>query len=100
MPWRATWSSICSRNGSPVLKRAAPLPSRSTRTRICVSLVLRTTSAARVSEGFMEGVEQYTVFLRRADRDAQALRERRMELANQHTLARERFVAALGVRHA
>src|SRR5919199_3218786 len=100
MLWRATWSSMCSRKGIPVSSRAAPLPSRSTRTRICVSFVLRTTSAARVSEGFMEGLEQYTVFLRRADRDAKTLRERRVQLAHEHALARECGERALGVGHA
>ena len=45
MPWRATWSSMCSRNGMPVASFATPLPSRFSRTRICVSLVLRSTSA-------------------------------------------------------
>src|SRR3990167_211553 len=44
-PCRATCSSMCSRNGSPVSIRATPRPSRFTETVIWVSLVLRDTSA-------------------------------------------------------
>src|SRR3954468_22386113 len=99
MPWRATWSSMCSRNGMPVASRATPVPSRSTRARICVSFVLRTTSAVRMSERFVQRVEKYTVFIRGADRDAQAVGERRMQVAHQHALALECLVSARGVGH-
>ena len=40
-------SSMCSRNGMPVASLATPFPSRLSRTRICVSLVLRSISAVR-----------------------------------------------------
>ena len=61
MPWRATWSSMWSRNGMPVASSARPLPSRSTLTAICVSRVSRSTSrlarrgagGAEVAEGLI-----------------------------------------------
>src|SRR5438093_2464575 len=82
--WRATWSSMCSRKGSPVESFASPLPSRLSRTRIRVSLVLRTISALRMSKRFLEGGEQYTVFVGRADRDPQAIAQSRMQIPHQH----------------
>src|SRR5438046_813402 len=91
---------MCSRNGRPVASLATPRPSRSTFTRIWVSFVLRVTSAVRISERFLERVEQYTVFIRRADRDAQAVGEAGVEVAHQHALARERLVAARGIGYA
>src|SRR5437899_5191524 len=100
MPWRATWSSMCSRNGMPVARRATPVPSRSTRTRICVSFVLRATSAVRISERFLQRAEQYTVFVRRADRDAQAIGERRVQVSHEHALTAQPLVSARGVTHA
>src|SRR5207302_10827853 len=98
--WRATCSSMCSRNGSPVESFASPLPSTLSRTRIRVSLVLRTTSAVRMSKRFLEGAEQYTVFLGRADRDAQAVAQSRMQILHQHALAPERLIGALGLENA
>src|SRR5207302_9764013 len=98
--WRATCSSMCSRNGSPVESFASPLPSTLSRTRIRVSLVLRTTSAVRMSKRFVEGGEQYTVFLGRADRDAQAIAQSRMQVLHQHALAPERLIGALGLSNA
>ena len=52
-------------------------------TRICVSLVLRVTSAVRmVSAALLSArFEQYAVFFRRADREAQAVGEQRMQFA-------------------
>src|SRR6267378_6691888 len=93
--WRATWSSMCSRNGSPVESFASPLPSRLSRTRMRVSLVLRTTSAVRMSKRFLEGGEQYTVFVGRADRDPQAIAQSRMQIPHQHALPLQRFVSPL-----
>src|SRR5712691_5550185 len=89
-------SSMCSRNGSPVDSFASPLPSRLSRTRMRVSLVLRTTSAARMSKRFLEGGEQYTVFVGRADRDPQAIAQSWMQIPHQHALPFQRFVSALG----
>src|SRR5207302_3822108 len=97
--WRATCSSMCSRKGSPVESFASPLPSTLSRTRIRVSLVLRTTSAVRMSKPFLEGGEQYTVFLGRADRDAQAIAQPRMQILHQHALALELCIGALRLWH-
>src|SRR6185295_12232295 len=47
-PWRATWSSMWSRKGTPVASSARPAPSRSMDTVMRVSLVLRVTSALRI----------------------------------------------------
>src|SRR6185295_5234895 len=104
MPWRATWSSMCSRNGSPVESLAWPRPSRSSLSRICVSLVLRVTSACLISDlslqRFSQGGEQYTVFIRRADRDAQAIAQRRaVQVLHQHALRAQLLVGAVGVGH-
>src|SRR5437762_6430016 len=98
--WRATWSSMCSRKGSPVESFASPLPSTLSRTRIRVSLVLRTTSALRMSKRFLEGGEQYTVFVGRADRDPQAIAQSRMQIPHQHALPPQRLVSALRPRNA
>src|SRR3989442_12167786 len=98
--WRATWSSMCSRKGSPVDSFASPLPSTLSRTRIRVSLVLRTTSALRMSKRFLEGGEQYTVFVGRADRDAQAIAQSWMQILHQHALPLQRFVSGLCPWHA
>ena len=46
-PWRAIWSSMWSKKPMPVDSLACPVPSRLTRTVICVSAVLRETSAVR-----------------------------------------------------
>src|SRR3984893_16525625 len=106
MPWRATWSSMCSRNGSPVESFAAPLPSRSTRTRIWVSLVLRVTSAVLTmeflsSQRLTQRVEQYTVFVRRADGYAQAIAHRRhVQILHQDALAPQALECAVRVGHA
>src|SRR4051812_45985629 len=95
---------MCSRNGRPVESLAAPWPSRFTFTRICVSLVLRVISACltftRSSQRFAQCREQYTVFVRRADVDAQAIVESRVKIAHQHALALERLVGRVGVPHA
>src|SRR2546429_5414423 len=77
---------MCSRKGSPVDSFASPLPSTLSRTRIRVSLVLRTISALRMSKRFLEGGEQYTVFVGRADRDPQAIAQSRMQVrSEEHT---------------
>ncbi|CPL47672.1 Uncharacterised protein [Bordetella pertussis] len=47
-PWRAIWSSMWSRNGTPVSMVCLPVPSRLTATRMRVSLVLRVISAVRM----------------------------------------------------
>src|SRR5437870_13823485 len=91
---------MCSRKGSPVESFASPLPSRLSRTRIRVSLVLRTISALRMSKRFLEGGEQYTVFVGRADRDPQAIAQSRMQVPHQHALALQRFISALRPRNA
>src|SRR5438046_9915030 len=98
--WRATWSSMCSRKGSQVESFASPLPSTLSGTRIRVSLVLRTTSAVRMSKRFLEGGEQYTVFVGRADRDPQAIAQSRMQIPHQHALPPQRLVSALRPRNA
>src|SRR5690606_2542621 len=46
-PWRAIWSIMCSRNGTPVSKLALPVPSRLISTVIWVSRVFRSTRALR-----------------------------------------------------
>src|SRR5450631_4270567 len=46
-PWRATWSSMWSRNGTPVEMSAWPLPSRPMSTTIEVSRVMRSMRAQR-----------------------------------------------------
>src|SRR2546428_9515631 len=86
---------MCSRKGSPVESFASPLPSTLRRTRMRVSLVSRTTSAVRMSKRFLEGGEQYTVFVGRADRDPQAIAQSRMQILHQHALPPQRFVGAL-----
>src|SRR5579859_5632894 len=48
MPCRATWSSIWSKNPTPVASFDLPPPSRLSRTSICVSRVLRVTWAWRM----------------------------------------------------
>src|SRR5690554_4536 len=48
-PWRAIWSSMWSRKGTPVLMVWRPVPSRLIETRTRVSLVLRVISAVRMS---------------------------------------------------
>src|SRR5256885_13698657 len=88
---------MCSRNGRPVASLATPRPSRSTRTRIWVSFVLRRTSAVRISERFLERIEQYTVFIRRADRHAKRLSDPRMQVAHQHALPAQGLVRMDGV---
>src|SRR5260221_463408 len=50
MPWRATWSSMWSKNPTPVASLDLPLPSRLRRTSICVSRGLRVTWAWRMGE--------------------------------------------------
>src|SRR5262249_42950083 len=102
MPWRATWSSMCSRNGMPVASLAVPVPSRFTRTRICVSLVLRSTSAVLGFTSFRsflqrlsQSCDQYTVFLGRADGEPQAVGERwqaAVEVAHEHALCAKAFI--------
>src|SRR5690606_30549803 len=46
-PWRAIWSSMCSRKGTPMAKFALPVPSRLTAALMRVSRVLRSTNALR-----------------------------------------------------
>src|SRR3990172_9373976 len=98
-PWRATCSSMCSRNGMPILSAQRPSPSRFTPTVICVSLVLRVTLALRVmtnvilSQGPLQGIEEARVFLRRAHGYAQAAGEHRVavvQILDEHLLLLER----------
>src|SRR5690606_36931974 len=56
-PCRAIWSSIWSRNGTPVSTFSRPVPSRLTATRIWVSLVFRVIAAVR-----RMGFEKESVF--------------------------------------
>src|SRR5215469_7506859 len=55
-PCRAIWSSMWSRNGTPVASFCSPEPSRLSFTLICVSLVLRTTCATRMAISFKQPV--------------------------------------------
>ena len=50
-PWRATWVSMCSKNGNPVCRSLAPEPSRFRASSICVSRVFRVTLAVRAAVG-------------------------------------------------
>src|SRR5690554_7217905 len=45
--WRAIWSIMCSRKGTPVSKQALPVPSRLISTEIWVSRVFRSTRVLR-----------------------------------------------------
>src|SRR5258706_10722 len=90
-PWRATCSSMWSRNGTPVAIFDLPFPSRLSLTPIFVSLVLRVTSDLRMTmltparvrcaqfgpgessgEGLFQCGEEGGVLIRRADRYPQA----------------------------
>src|SRR5689334_12418017 len=104
-PWRATWSSIWSRKPMPVAMLALPFPSRLSLTTICVSLVLRLTSALRMTvltpagahyeqmsaqmrapmgpwessgEGLFQCAEESGVLVRGAYRHPQAIRQQAM----------------------
>src|SRR5690606_5315274 len=84
-PCLAIWSSMWSRNGTPVSSDCLPVPSRLTATRMRVSLVLRVISAVRIkgaslneAEDILQGVEHCAVFVRGADRDAQAVGQQRV----------------------
>src|ERR1035437_2785901 len=94
-PWRATWSSMWSRKGTPVSIVPAPLPSRLILARIRVSLVSRVTSAVRLLilgqvdagnydrrrsrvEDRGECAQELCNFGGRSDRHAQAIREQRV----------------------
>src|SRR5262245_54252273 len=93
MPGRATWSSMWSRKGMPVARKALPLPSTLTDSAICVSAVLRSALAARVDiaasfkgiaytksalgERFAERGEAPPVLLRRPDREPDAAVQQR-----------------------
>jgi len=48
-----------------------------------------------MSKRFLEGGEQYTVFVGRADRDPQAIAQSRMQIPHQHALPLQRFVSPL-----
>src|SRR5438477_771072 len=82
-PWRPICSSMWSKNGMPVETLALPVPSRSIRTEISVSLVDRFFTAtlggftwpAPSSEDLLEGGQEGVVLLRPADRDPQAVVE-------------------------
>src|SRR5262245_25157209 len=95
-----------SKKPMPVASLACPLPSSATRTRICVSLVMRSTSAWRgaaalraglvergaaarlelarargcvlISEARFQGIDHRVVLLRCAHSDAQAVGQQRM----------------------
>src|SRR5690606_35457193 len=56
-PWRAIWSSMWSRKGTPVLMLWRPVPSRLMATRTRVSWVLRVISAVRMSSFGVGGFE-------------------------------------------
>src|SRR5689334_7316869 len=106
-PWRATCSSMWSRNGTPVAICDLPFPSRLSLTPIFVSFVLRVTSALRMAvltplavrrarmgpggssfDGLFQCGEESGVLVRRADRDPQAIREQpmgAMETLDEHS---------------
>src|SRR5438477_765391 len=92
-PWRASWSSMWSRNGMPDASDASPLPSRSTATKTCVSRVSRWICALRIlwGSGFDnrgERLEQFRVLVGGADREPQAVGEqgmRAVECPDQYT---------------
>ena len=74
MPCRAIWSSMWSREGTPEASFWRPVPSRLSETRICVSEVLRVTSATRmvlILQRGTEGLEKLRCLFGGADRDAQ-----------------------------
>src|SRR5258708_40372983 len=89
-PWRASWSSMWSRNGMPEERFAAPRPSRSTSTKIRVSLVSRWICALRMvsAERRGEGLEHPRILVGIADCEPQAVCEegmRAVEGAHQYT---------------
>src|SRR5688572_5894320 len=101
-PWRASWSSMWSRNGMPDSRLASPLPSRSTATKTWVSLVSRWTSALRMfgGEGRGERLDQFRVLVGGADREPQAVGEqwmRAVKVADQYTTRHQRLEYALGI---
>src|SRR5689334_22915605 len=115
--WRPTWSSMWSRNGMPVPSCVRPLPSIASRTLMSVSAVRRSTSALRTDgcKGAFIGVssrsvaqplqhvEERIVFLRRADGDAQALREQRVravQVLHQDARVAQRGEPGIGRRYA
>src|SRR2546426_5637561 len=104
-PWRASWSSMWSRNGMPEARRESPRPSRSTATLTWVSLVSRWISALRMVSGEVrgEGLEHSRILVGRADREPQAVGEqgmRAMEIANQYTTLPQRLERRRRVGHA
>src|SRR4051812_17053796 len=76
-PWRATWSSMWSRNGMPDANSALPVPSRSSATKTWVSFVSRWMSALRMGgiEDRGEGPEESGVLVGCADGEPQAMGE-------------------------
>src|SRR5258708_10939031 len=89
-PWRASLSRTWSRNGMPEDRFATPRPSRSTSTKIRVSLVSRWICALRMvsAERRGEGLEHPRILVGIADCEPQAVCEegmRAVERANQYT---------------
>src|SRR5258706_7771663 len=104
-PCRASWSSMWSMNGMPEDRLESPRPSRSTSTRICVSLVSRWICALRMvsAERRGEGLEHPRVLVGGADCEPQAVCEegmRAMEGANQYTTLPEALERTRTVGHA
>src|SRR5262249_27208989 len=95
-PWRATWSSMWSRNGMPEASFASPRPSRATATKTWVSFVSRWISALRMgsAEDGAKGVDESSVFVGGADGQSERVREqgmRTMECADQYTTLSQRL---------
>src|SRR5688572_17109660 len=104
-PWRASWSSMWSRNGMPEASLASPVPSRSTATKTWVSLVSRWTSALRMvgGEGRGKRLDQFRVLVGGADREPQAVGEqgmRAVKVADQYTTRLQGAERARRVGHA
>src|SRR5260221_2361840 len=105
MPWRATWSSMWSRNGMPEASFDSPRPSSASATKICVSFVSRWISALRMgsAEDGAEGVDEAQVFFGSSDGEPEAVGEKRVrpvESADQYTTLPESLERGGPVGHA
>src|SRR3990172_1475365 len=109
-PCRAIWSSIWSRNGSPVSNFAWPLPSRFSSTVIWVSSVLRETFALRMIfalcelvKGILQCRHKLRAFVGRTDRHAQAVIQHRVsavQILDQHAASLQAIKHFCRMRHA
>src|SRR5512139_2219291 len=104
-PWRAIWSSMWSRNGTPEARLAFPVPSRFTATKTWVSLVSLWISAVRMvsADRRGKGLEEALVLVGGPDREAQAVFEQGMgavEVLDQYTTRLQALERARRVRDA